>query len=218
MHHCFKVLEAWALCMIVMYVTESDKIMSSSIDSYCTRVFLLQNCHLKTFIHYRQPFIDWYTMIHRYIDPSILNLQYWHTHCNIMHHYASVHHSIILSLLPPMSDHSKLYINKHENGYHGSIPLRYGTVHYPSTYRFEYSNCTVNPTQNLEETQEVCFHYHCQAHLIHHFTHDKTPSLTHLIYYRIWVRQGQARLTQTKHNPDDPTWFQSWYMTYSSNL
>ena len=36
------------------YITESDKIISLSIDSkllsYCTRVFLLQKCHFKFFL------------------------------------------------------------------------------------------------------------------------------------------------------------------------
>ena len=63
------------------YVTESDKIISSSspIDSillpYCTRVFL-QKCHFKTFIHYRKHFID--RQLHNNtsnIDVLILNLQ-----------------------------------------------------------------------------------------------------------------------------------------------
>ena len=59
----------------------------------------LQKCHFETFIHYKKHFIDWYTTIHRYIDVSILNLQYWYTHWNIMHHNVLMHHSIIPSLI-----------------------------------------------------------------------------------------------------------------------
>ena len=84
------------------YITESDKIISWSIDSkllpYCTRVFLLQNV-FETFIHYRKHFIDPYIMILWYINALILNLQYRYTHWNIMQCNAPMHHSIVPSLI-----------------------------------------------------------------------------------------------------------------------
>ena len=161
MHYCLKVLEAWALCMIIMYVTESDKIMSSSIDSkllsYCTRVFLLQNCHLKTFIHYRQPFIDWYTMIHRYIDISM----YWYLIFTVLIHTLQHYASLCINAsqyrpisTTPMSDHSKLYINEHENGYNGSTPLRYGTVHYQAPIGMNTSIVPSNPSKILRRVSK----------------------------------------------------------------
>ena len=119
----------------IMYdheVTENDKIISLRIDPklllYCTRVFLLQKCHFKAFIIYRKYFIDQYTAIHWYINTSILNLPYWYTHWNSMHHNASVHHSIVPSLF--YSHLKQLYIgNKTECfSYKGGCGI-YGCTH-----------------------------------------------------------------------------------------
>ena len=40
-----------------------------------------------------------------------------------------------------------------------------------NTIRSKYSNCKVNPLKY--DNQEICFHYHCEAHLIHYF--DQGP-------------------------------------------
>ena len=72
-------------------VNLSPSTVISSIDPkllpYYTSLFLLQNCHFETFIHYRKLFIDHYTMIYQYINALILNL---HT----LKHYASQYCSI----------------------------------------------------------------------------------------------------------------------------
>ena len=85
----------------ILYDHESDKIISSSINSkllpYCTRVFSTK-MSFWNFIHYTKHFIDRYTTIHWYIDASILHLQYQYTHWNIMYYNASMHHSITPSL------------------------------------------------------------------------------------------------------------------------
>ena len=62
-------------------------------------------------------------------------------------------------------------------GYSSSVLLRRVTVHFPSTEQSQCSDCTVNLSKYLEN-QQICFHHHCQAHLIHYFDQDKTPLLT----------------------------------------
>ena len=77
-------------------------------------------------------------------------------------------------------------------------------MHYPSTNQLKYSNCTVNPSKNLEENQEICFHHYRQAHSIHYFDQDQTPLIiinTHdLIMHNpgqtwIFYELGQTHLT-----------------------
>ena len=46
-----------------------------------------------------------------------------------------------------------------------SMLLKCATVHYPSTERSKYSNCTVNPSEYDEQNQGIHFHYQWQAHL-----------------------------------------------------
>ena len=103
----------------------------------------------------------------------------------------------------------------------------------------KYSNCTVNPSKSRArfETaptlyfllyfysylkyicqrwpvskylEEIPFHRHCQARLIHHFNHSQTPWSMHMIQCRIrirpryfikqirptWPRQNVTRMTQ----------------------
>ena len=66
--------------------------------------------------------------------------------------------------------------------------LRCATVHYPSTERLKYSNCTVNPSKCDKENQGIHFHHHHQAHLIHYFGREQTASLMHIIQCRIRVK------------------------------
>ena len=75
-----------------------------------------------------------------------------------------------------MSDHWKavfeFYIKQYENGCSSSILLKCVTVSYPSTKRSKYSNFTVTSSKYLEEdeeNQEIHFHHHRQARLIHYF-------------------------------------------------
>ena len=52
-----------------------------------------------------------------------------------------------------------------------------------NTTRSKYSNCTINSLK--QENREICFYYHCEAHLIHYFDQDQTPLLMHVIQCRI---------------------------------
>ena len=52
-----------------------------------------------------------------------------------------------------------------------ALLLRCATVHYPNTERLKYSTCTVNPFKYLEN-QDILFHHHHQARLIHYFGQD----------------------------------------------
>ena len=65
----------------------------------------------------------------------------------------------------------------------------------------------------LSNIQEIRFHHHHQARLIHYFGQDQT----HMIQCTIWVRPGcykpdQTCLTRIKRNTDDTTWFQPCYV------
>ena len=67
----------------------------------------------------------------------------------------------------------------------------------------------------FSDIQEICFHHHHQACLIHYFGQDQT----HMIQCTIRVRPGcykpdQTCLTQIKRNPDDSTRFQPGYVYY----
>ena len=69
--------------------------------------------------------------------------------------------------------------------YSGSMLLRCVIVHYPSTERLKYSNCTVNTSKYGKENQEIHFRHHRQACLIHYFGREQMPLLTHVIQCRI---------------------------------
>ena len=55
--------------------------------------------------------------------------------------------------------------------------------------------------------EEIRYHRHFHAHLIHYFDQGQIPSPMHMIPCRIQVRPGyfikpdEARLIQTKHDP-----------------
>ena len=57
-----------------------------------------------------------------------------------------------------------------------------------SKHWLEYSNCTVTSLKCLQENQEIHFHHHTQACLIHYFS--RTRCLLHVINSKIHVRPG----------------------------
>ena len=57
---------------------------------------IFSSCHFKIIYALHTAFIDRYT---RYIDASILNLQYRYAYRTIMYCDASMHHSIVPSLI-----------------------------------------------------------------------------------------------------------------------
>ena len=111
-----------------------------------------------------------------------------------------------------LSDHWKVifefYIKWYENGYSDSIlwdvrlciiqgPINWNTLIVQSTH-----------PKNLEENQEICFHHHCQAHLILLLwsgpdtiinTHDPMQNLG---LTRIFYELGQTHLTWWPRWPD----------------
>ena len=61
--------------------------------------------------------------------------------------------------------------------YSSFILLRCATVQYPSTKQSRHPNCTVNPSKYHGKNQEIHFHYHYQAHLIHYFIQDHVDAI-----------------------------------------
>ena len=115
----------------------------------------------------------------------------------------------------------------YEDGYSGSI-LKYATE-LSKHQMIEISNCTVTLSKYLEENQEIHFHHHSQACLIHYFIRTRCH------YYCTWFnaesgsdtdiyKPGQTRLTRTERDPvdpddlDDPTWFQPCFLCHCSYL
>ena len=64
--------------------------------------------------------------------------------------------------------HYRVVLMLPNKNYMKVVNLLYATVHYPSTKQSKYSNCTVS-------LEEICFHCHRQAHLIHHFDQCQMP-------------------------------------------
>ena len=58
------------------------------------------------------------------------------------------------------------------------------------TENSKYSNCTVSSLKHLEDNQEICFHHHLKAHLIHYFNQDQMLLVMHMTQCRIWVSPG----------------------------
>ena len=116
----------WGLSILYdHYVTESDKIISWSIDSkllpYHTKVFLLQKCHFETFIYYRKHFIintQWYiningSMLIYSIDTHVETL------CITMHRCITVSSHLYLVISYPAISHFQLLVWSN-NGVYGS--------------------------------------------------------------------------------------------------
>ena len=93
-----------------------------------------------------------------------------------------------------MGGHRKVvfvfYIKWYENSCSSFILFKCATASYPSNKRLKYSNCTITTSKYLEENQEINFHYHRQAHLIHYFIRNRCH------YYCMWfnVERSQIRI------------------------
>ena len=79
----------------------------------------------------------------------------------------------------------------------------------------QYCNCTVTLSKYLDENQEIHFHHHHQAHLIHYFIRTRCHYYCTLFHAESRsdlgiYKPGQTRLARTKRDPDDPTWFQPY--------
>ena len=84
-------------------------------------------------------------------------------------------------------------------------------------WTIKYSYCTVSP-------EEIHFHHHYQAHLIHHFDQCQITLSTHMIQCKIQIRQryfdkaGQTQLTWTKCEPNNLTHAVSTLLIATINL